>query len=297
MAALAALALLAFRLVLPGLLASDALRARVGAAARAELGRELGWERLELAGSPTALRMQRPRLAGREPETAPLAEAPSALLHLASGPSLARPLFVDRVDVAGATLRLAPLAPGPALPLELRDLAATLRRAAPDEPVAVDASFRLAGGGRASATGSIAPGGEADLTLTLLEVDAAGLALPLADDSRIAGALAGTLEIAGPLASPSAVSARLELRDGELRVGEVEARGALRLVLDWTAEPAAGSFEIDAGGARLVFARSYHKPPGIPARVSGRLVAGKRGGLGVDDVELHIGEGGAERRP
>ena len=292
-AGLAALVSLALAVLLPGFVASDRVRARVEAAAHLETGRELRFERLELDLPSRALRMLSPRLAGADPDSPALAEAPEALLHLAWDGWPARPIWVDRLEVAGATLRLAQLARAPAGGVELRELAAVLSRSAPAAPVAVDAAFAWPGGGRGSARGRLASGGEGELEVTLVAVDAARLALPLEAGARLAGTLDGTLALGFAAASPRRLSARLALRDGDVRVEEIVARGALRLALELAADPISGGFELDAGGATLEFGRSYRKQPGIPARVRGRIIAGKRGGLAVDDVKLHIGDPGA----
>ncbi len=291
-AVFAALVLLAVAVALPRWVASDALRVRFRSAGEAAFGRELRYERLDLAWLPPALVMIAPRVAGAGDSALSLAEAPSAVLHLAPAPSLAGPPWIDRLVVAGATLRLAEVMPEATLRWELRALAATLRRAAPDAPLSIDAAFELAGGGRAVAHGSATPAGVIDLEITLDAVDLASAAPQLGARNRLAGAISGTLALAGPFASPDRISARLLLSNGAVQLDEIALRGALRVELELVGPLAArsGSFALDASDADLEVGRGYRKPPGIPATVRGRIVAGKHGSLGVDDVKLHIGD-------
>jgi hypothetical protein len=298
-AVLAVLALLALALTLPRVLASDALCARLSAPLESALARELRYERLEFAGLSPTLRMIAPRIAGDVPASLPFAEAPSVALHLAPGawrltPGAWReqPLWIDRLDVAGATLRLAGVAGDLAALGELRDLSARLHRTSPDAPVEVEAAFELAGGGSAVARGSATLAGEADLVFTLDGVEIANAAQRLVSGARLAGAVSGTLSLAGPVASPSRVSARLEIAGGELELDALSLRGLLRIAFELAGAPGArsGSFEVDATQAELVVGRSYRKPAGTPATVRGRILDGNAGRLGIDDVKLHIGD-------
>jgi hypothetical protein len=283
---LAALTGLALVWALPRWIEGDALRARIEAGARNALGRELRWQRLELAGSPFELRMLAPRIQADGAQAAPFAQAPEAQLHWAAAPSLTQPLWIDRVAVSGATLWI-----GDA---ELRDVEATLARAAPAAPLRIEAAFRFAGGGRGQATGSVTSAGLFDLVVTLeaVEVERA------ADGLALKGAVSGRLALSGPTTGPDRFAAQLALEARELELEQVSLRGPLAVDLALSGPQAArgGHFRLDASQADLRFGGSYRKPRGTPATVRGRIVAGNAGGLGVDDVKLRIGgDAGAER--
>ncbi len=105
-AVLAALALGAAAWFLPGVLASDAARARIESEAQAALGRAVRYEKLEFGLLPPSLRVVAPAIAGATPEEPPFAEARRVSLRVALLPLLARQLLVDGLVVEGATLRL-----------------------------------------------------------------------------------------------------------------------------------------------------------------------------------------------
>ncbi len=295
---LATFALAALVWLLPRWIASDGVRARVASAAAEALGRELRFERLELRWLPPQLVMIAPSIAGSAPGALPVAEAPSLSLHVTAWPLLTRRPWIDQLVVEGATLRLAAGALEPAVVVELRELAATLRSESPEAPVRIEASFELARGGRAEARGSATRAGEIDLDLTLEDVALANVARYLDAGARLAGAVSGSLALAGPAQSPSRISARLALADGDVQLDEIVLRGPLGIEADLTGSLAArsGSFVVDATRAELVLGRSFRKPPGAPATVSGRFVGGPGGALGVDDVKLRVGDPGARQR-
>lgn len=295
---LATFALAALAWLLPRWIASDGVRARVASAAADALGRELRFERLELRWLPPELVMIAPVIAASTPGALPLAQAPSLSLHVTAWPLLARRLWIDRLVVEGATLRLEAGALEPAVVVELRELAATLRSDSPEARVRIEASFELARGGRAEARGSVTRAGEIDLAVTLEDVALANVAGYLDAGARLAGAVSGSLALAGPAQSPSRISARLALADGDVQLDEIALRGPLGIEADLAGSLAArsGSFVVDATRAELVLGRSFRKPPGAPATVSGRFVGGPGGALGVDDVKLRVGNPGARQR-
>jgi len=289
-AVLAALALAALAVLLPALVASDAARARVAAAAEAALGRELRYERLELGMLSPALVMVAPVMAGATSGAPPFAEAHRVTLRVAKLSLLARSLWIDQIVVEGATLRLEDAAVEPAVPWELRKIEAKLRGESPEVPVRVEASFELARGGRARVQGSVTLAGKIDLVLTLEDVALAYAAAYLEAGARLAGAVSGTLALEGPARNPRRISARLALRDGDVRLEAITLRGPLRVEADLAGglDARSGRFVVDATDAELVFGGSYRKPPGISATVSGRVVSGPGGVLAIDDVKLRV---------
>jgi uncharacterized protein involved in outer membrane biogenesis len=115
-AVLAALVLGAAAWFLPGVLASDAARARIESEAEAALGRALRYQRLEFGLLPPSVRVVAPAIAGATPEEPPLAEARRVSLRVALLPLLAGQLLIDGLVIDGATLRLRRSAAGFELP-------------------------------------------------------------------------------------------------------------------------------------------------------------------------------------
>ncbi len=105
-ALLCALVLVGLAVVLPRIAGSAAARARIEAAARDALGREVSFQTLEADILPPSLRVVAPRVSGATPDAAPLLEAEAVSLRLALLPLLARSLAIDSLVVEGATLRL-----------------------------------------------------------------------------------------------------------------------------------------------------------------------------------------------
>ncbi len=108
--ALALIVLLAFAalaLLLPRLVESEAVRARLQSAAEAALGREVRWGELELGLLPPSLLLMEPVVAGAAAGDPPFLEAERVALRVALLPLLARAVVVDSLVVEGATLRLA----------------------------------------------------------------------------------------------------------------------------------------------------------------------------------------------
>ncbi|MFI5216740.1 MAG: AsmA-like C-terminal region-containing protein [Candidatus Limnocylindria bacterium] len=232
----------------------------------------------------TAAGLELPGL--RAPEAAGAGDAAPATDSADEPP----PLAVRRLALRRSTLILEDAAVEPPVTWELRELRAKLRGDSLGEPLDVDASFELASGGRVKAEGTVTLAGEVDLDLALEEVALAPVASYLEGGASVAGLVSGSLELEGPLRSPSRVVAKLAFRDADLRLDEIALRGPLRLEADLTRASGApsGRFEIDATGAELVYGGAFRKPPGTSATVSGRIVSGPGGTLGFDDLKLRV---------
>jgi hypothetical protein len=105
-AVLSVLVLVLLAVVLPRVAGSAAVRARIEAAARDALGREVSFASLETGMLPPSLRVVAPRVAGATPDAAPLLEAERVSLRVALLPLLTGSVAVDSFVVEGATLRL-----------------------------------------------------------------------------------------------------------------------------------------------------------------------------------------------
>jgi hypothetical protein len=96
---------------LPRIASSDAVRARLVAAARDATGREVTWEALSFGLLPPRLVVERPRLGGPAP-----VEARAVDLRVALLPLLTRTVMVDSLAIEGASVRLVRTKDGIALP-------------------------------------------------------------------------------------------------------------------------------------------------------------------------------------
>ena len=114
---LVAAALGALAIALPRYVKSDAVRAKLEAAAEQGLGREVRYADLDVGLFPPSLVVLGPRVAGPTPQAPPALEAEEVALELALAPLLARKLVIDSLVVEGAKLRLVRTKDGVELPV------------------------------------------------------------------------------------------------------------------------------------------------------------------------------------
>jgi Domain of Unknown Function (DUF748)/AsmA-like C-terminal region len=198
-------------------------------------------------------------------------------------------LALRTLELRDATLFLEDRTVQPAVTWELRKTDVRARGKALDAPIDVEASFQLASGGDVSASGTASVAGPLDLDVKLDGVALAPLRPYLGRGAQVEGRLGGAVRILGDVANPSTV-AKLSLSGARFDVQDVSVHGDVSLDADLKGlrqEPS-GHFDIDASGAELRYGEAFTKPPGTKARLSGRLVAGPGGALGVDDVQLSI---------
>jgi AsmA protein len=345
LALLVAVVLGALAVALPRIAGSAAVRARIEAAARDALGRELRFETLEAGLFPPALRVMAPRIAGATEQAPPLLEAKSVSLELALLPLLSRTVAVDSLVVDGATVHLTrtkngielPTPPqgdakprddadsepkraddggsdvalalrgvslrdstlvlvdravAPAVTWELRDLRADARGHLLGSQVDLEASAALASGGRLRLDGSAALTGEreVDLDLELEKLALAPLAPYVEGTQRLAGTASGTAHVVGVASDPQSASGVLDFDGLELQRGDLRAAGRLRVETE-LASPLrgpSGTFRADAEAAELAFGKSFHKPAGVTAEVSGRVAQAKGGGVAIEDLAIRL---------
>jgi len=349
LALLLAVGLVGLAIALPRIAASDAVRARIEAAARDALGRELRYRELDFGLLPPSLVVVEPVVAGAAPDDPALLRAERVALRVALLPLLVRQVVVDSLVVASADVHLvrtpdglvlprpAPAkprpgeAPSPTAPpgggtegggggvaiavrsVALRDSSVVLEDravappvtwrvealdleltgSAPDAPVDVAGSLRLASGGALRVSGTATLDGELALDLALDEVDLAVAGPYLAQaapDARLAGRLSGDVAVAGPAADPERVDAKLRVADARIAAGGAEVTGPLRLDADvaGAASRPTGPFSVDATRARITRGESFAKPAGTTATLAGRLVADAQGSPGIDDLVLAL---------
>ena len=146
---LVALALGGLLLLLPRLVASDAVRERIVREARAATGLDVRYDEVSIGLLPPRLVVKAPRVAGAEPTEPPLFEAEAVGLRLTLLPLLFGSLVIDQVRVEGATVRLVRTPDGIELPEPKRGT--DERPTAPTAAPAPEAEPEAGGGGIAVA--------------------------------------------------------------------------------------------------------------------------------------------------
>ncbi len=92
-----------------------------------------------------------------------------------------------------------------------------------------------------------------------------------------------------------ALTANPSLRDGVVRIGALEARGTLSLLLSLeSTDPVAGSISIGAGDAAVALADILAKPAGVAARFASRIEIPADRSVAYRDARLEIGALAAE---
>jgi len=105
-AALLAVAVVALALLLPRLLASEAVRSRIQAAAESAVGREVHYGELEVGLLPPSLLALDVSVAGVSADSPRLAEVERVALRLALLPLLARAVVVESLTLQQPTVHL-----------------------------------------------------------------------------------------------------------------------------------------------------------------------------------------------
>jgi hypothetical protein len=240
---------------------------------------------LRLERGPGGLVLPRP------PERAPPeAEAPAVTpaVEDEAGPDFS--LAVRSVELRDATLDLTDRAVRPAAHWQLAGLDATARGTSLAQPIALDLVGTLASGGQLRAQGSVTTAGLLDLGVALDGLQLGPLAPYLGEGARISGALSGDVTLRGPADALDSLAADLSGRDVRFQQDDNALAGDVTLRADVATptQAAAGSFELDATPASLTLGDGFSKPPGVPARVTGRIVPGAGGALAIEDVRLVI---------
>lgn len=201
-------------------------------------------------------------------------------------------LALRGVSLRDAKLVLVDRAVEPAVTWELRDLRADVRGHLLDSQVDLEASAEVASGGRLHLDGDAALSGgrELDLELEFEQLALAPLAAYVGDTQRLAGTASGNARVAGHAADPQSVSGVFDFDGLDLQRGELHAGGRLRVEADLASPRRApsGTFRADAEAAELAFGKSFQKPAGVPAEISGRLAPAKGGGIAIEDLALRL---------
>jgi hypothetical protein len=229
-----------------------------------------------------------PRPAAVAPPSAAAQPAP-AVPSAGRGPLLR--FAVRSVELRRSRIAWDDRALQPPVAIELRDVEGTAMRNSEEAPMSGSVAGTLASGGTLRIAGSVALDGNLDIEATLGAVDLAPFAGYFGRDFALAGRIGGTIRARGPAAAFEALEADLEIADASVRAGDVATQGpvALKARLDGSITKAEGDFELDATRAQLsAYGGAFKKPPGAPARASGKLVRDANGKLSVDGVHLSI---------
>ncbi len=272
-AALVVLALIGLGVLawaLPRLAKSEAARAKIEAAARAALGRELSYGEIGIGLLPPSLLVEQASIAGEAASDPPLARAERVALRVELWPLLHGQLEVASLVVDGLALHLVRTNDGLALPG--RSPEPGDEPGAPSEPPSDrrggDAlgirSFTLRDGSLELEDRSASPA----RTWRVADIDVTARSAGAGEPTKIAGTLADVS--GGALAVAGAVSLASEL--------------------DRLGAGASGPFAIDAKAARVSYGADFAKPAGTAMAVRGRIAPGADGKLAIDDLVLELAD-------
>ena len=158
-------------------------------------------------------------------------------------------------------------------------------------------SGELAAGGSFEAEGSVAPGGRLRAAVAFQRVEISPLSsllLPEAEPrSELAGIFAGTVDVdlhRGPgEAGPTKLVLRLESPRARIRIRDISVDGPVRIEVrtDVSGSAHEGSFELDAGAARVEYAGGLQQASGSGASLRGR-VDWSGGKLSLEDLRISV---------
>jgi uncharacterized protein YhdP len=249
------------------------------------LARTLVLESLEVV-KPT-LRLVRSAGGASPSEGTSKAHAPPAGANEGAGLTFA----VQHMALRDGTAALEDRAVTPPVTWRLEDIQAEAAGSSLAAPIDFSFSARLASGGSLHAKGTGTASGSVDLQATVEGVDLAA-AKPYAGNTgaSLAGSLGGTFHVKGSATGSSAVDADLKISNADVVVSSLAVRGPLALRAQLTGVPAnlAGTFDVDATNAVLVYQGGFTKPMGTPAMLSGQLVQDAQGTFGVEDLHVKI---------
>ena len=206
---IAALGLVLLAVVLPRIVQSEMVRARIQSAARSALGRDVQYASLDVGLFPPSLLVEAPRVVQDAREAAPPLAAERVALRIALLPLLARTVVIDSLVIDGAALRLVRTAQGIELPFPAAAAAGEAKQPTRDASAAAEATtgadaVRLAVREVTLRDGSVVVEDRVvrpSITWELRDIDAAArgesLERPVALDASFALASGGTVEARG----------------------------------------------------------------------------------------------------
>jgi uncharacterized protein YhdP len=183
----------------------------------------------------------------------------------------------------------------PPLVLEIVDLDAHARGHSLSEPIDLEISARLAGGGEIEVTGQARLDGDVDLDAVLKEVDLAPMG-GYAGTETLAGKASGTVKARLQGSAPASLDADLRVEGAQVKLQEMDFEGRLELKADLAGSDTgySGPFEIDATEAVVRYGEFLHKATGNEATATGKLTASPDGGFEIRDLHLKVQDFEAE---
>jgi uncharacterized protein involved in outer membrane biogenesis len=267
--ALALIAIAALAWALPRLAKSEAARAKIQAAARAALGRDLSYQEIGVGLLPPSLIVEEPVVAGEAQGDPPLVRAQRVALRVELWPLLHRQLEVASLAIDGLALHLVRTKDGIALPGR-----------SPSEP-------------KPPAEPEDEAGESSGNAFSIRELAVRDGSLVLEDRSSSPASTWNVADI--DVTARSSASDRPVAIEGSLadvKGGALAVAGALKLEaeLDRLGAGATGPFSIDAKSARVAYGADFAKPEGTPAAVRGRVASGPDGALAIEDLVIELSD-------
>jgi len=206
----------------------------------------------------------------------------------ASGPPVQ--IAVSRVELRDCAVVLDDRAVKPATRWDVSDLQLDARGKGLDDPIDFDVAFALASGGTIDAAGRAALGGDLDLQAKVRDLAIRPFLAYVDAGPELGGVLNGTVQIRGPIDSPSDLRADLELADGRFVLDDLAVSGPVSIDADLSdaLDSPKGTFALDATRANVAYGTAFVKAPGETATVNGKFAAGGDGRLAFDDVQTQI---------
>ena len=230
---------------------------------------------------PTPVARERETEPG-SPDDAPGPEGPP--------PSESEPgimLGIGRIAIREGRIELEDRTLEPPVTTQLENLDVTARGGAIGDPIDIEGSFDVGGGG-VRIDGSATTTGPLDLRLVLEALPLDALVPYAGLEGEWGGKLDGAIDLGGTTDDPSAASEGLRFRGAKVRNGPLALDGDVDVEfgLANARSALAGPFRLDLSDADVRYGNDFTKAPQVPAVVSGRLEPGSQGATGIEDLRL-----------
>lgn len=199
-------------------------------------------------------------------------------------------IAVARVDLRDCTVFVEDRAVSPPVTWEARNLRVSIRGKSLDDPIDFDLSFDLASGGNINATGNAILGGNLDIEADIRGLVMAPLLSYIDAGPDLAGTLTGKVGVRGPADRPTEFQVDVTIADGRLALDDLKLAGPVSVEADISggSDSPQGTFAIDATRAHVNYGKSFVKPPGDTATVTGKVTSSSDGRLAFEDVRTQI---------